>query len=284
MILPAVPAGLPVKLNRIEYNIQLAHCKGSISNLLKRADFELEPFLDRLGAVVYQAIGDLGVSSALDTGAEKRLTYYVVNYYRDFSIEEIRLAFELAITGELPVNIEHYQSFDIKYICAILTAYRKKRTESFRKYVNVDEFKVKQPTPAEIRRNYIQNIIDRYTDFAQTGKLSFMRYDNAYNFLMDEGIMKVDEQQWLTFLEKARDELVRELKNPANIYQKKQYDALLRKLDKEIYDTHLFHIRKIAKQIAIRTFFTDCLNQGLDLPALLAEIRDRSSPADGEDM
>lgn len=49
---------------------------------------------------------------------------------------EIKKAFEMAATGQLETE-EHYQSFSLKYICAVLNAYRVKVNQAMRHYEKV---------------------------------------------------------------------------------------------------------------------------------------------------
>lgn len=67
-----------------------------------------------------------------------RLCEILKRYYFDFSIKDIRMAFELVVTGELDCYLpkdrngspdkEHYQLFNAEYVCKILNAYKTMRT------------------------------------------------------------------------------------------------------------------------------------------------------------
>ena len=118
------------KIKTVDYAICLANNESSIGKTIRTSNFQANPFLDELGKIFMQVIGDMGIKNLPSKATEQRIIYYIVNYYKDFSLQEIRKAFELAIIGEIEADAEHYHSFDIKYICKILNAYRKRRIKA----------------------------------------------------------------------------------------------------------------------------------------------------------
>lgn len=49
--------------------------------------------------------------------------------YKAFTLEEMRLAFKMNITGEFGDVIEHYQNFSPDYFAKVMTAYRRKASQ-----------------------------------------------------------------------------------------------------------------------------------------------------------
>ena len=82
-------------------------------------------------------------------------------YYPMFSVKDIRMAFELMVTGELNDYLpkdrfgnpdkEHYQMFNADYFCKILNAYRVYRKAVINKAVEMVPKPVKQRNEAEER-------------------------------------------------------------------------------------------------------------------------------------
>lgn len=82
-------------------------------------------------------------------------------YYPLFSVKDIRMAFELMVTGELNDYLpkdrfgnpdkEHYQMFNADYFCKILNAYRVYRKAVINKAVEMVPKPVKQRNEAEER-------------------------------------------------------------------------------------------------------------------------------------
>jgi len=276
MNLPAVPSHLAGKgLSSIDYGICKARSLDSIGKLLIREDFQFEPFLDQLGKIFMQIVGDLGVKTLPDKAAEKRMIHYVANYYRDFTLLEIRKAFELAIVGELDVDIEHYNSFDIKYICKILNAYRTRRTKALR---NMERAKPKEKEPEitperkeQIRQQFMETICRLYEKYCRGGELNGLSLPYVYNLLIDEAILEISEQRWVELIEMAKLEYKKRLSRPKDKQERNAFNTILNNFAQASYTTEADNIKRIAKEIAVKEFFRDCKAKQVDLYQLLTK-------------
>ena len=54
---------------------------------------------------------------------------YIRTTYPFFTIQEMRIAFKMAVQGRLDCNTDHYEKFSPKYISQILNAYKVKANE-----------------------------------------------------------------------------------------------------------------------------------------------------------
>lgn len=116
-----------------------------------------------------------------------RTTEILKRYYRELSLKDFRMAFEMCLTGELdmflPRNREgqpersHYQNFNAEYICRILNAYRARRADVFRK---VNAAMPQEPSLPEITsgtKKRLENksrryLLDAYAAYCQTESLN----------------------------------------------------------------------------------------------------------------
>lgn len=276
MSLPTVPSHLAGKgLGTIDYGICLARRQDTIGKMLTREDFNLDTFLDELGKIFMQVVGDLGVKTLPDKAAEQRIVHYVANYYRDLTPKEIRKAFELAIVGELDTDIEHYNSFDMKYICKILNAYRKRRTEALR---NMKQAKPEEPEPEitpeqkeQIRKQFFTTLCERYERYCKGDELGVMSLSLVYNLFIDEGILEVSEQKWVELKYEARRQYKIQLTRAKDKWERNAFRQILDNFERVCYTTEEMTIRRIAKEIAVLEFFNDCKARKVDLRPILTK-------------
>lgn len=101
-----------------------------------------------------------------------RICKTLARYYGNLTIKEIRLAFEMSVAGELDdyfpkdrygnPNKEHYQNFNIEYVCRVIQAYNKRRANVIVKAYD----KANQPDDPErvaaISRNYFNDKLLEY--------------------------------------------------------------------------------------------------------------------------
>lgn len=131
-----------------------------------------------------------------------RLLDILKKYYSQMTLADIKLAFELATTGELDdylpkdsqgnLDKKHYQQFNADYFAKILGAYRKKQNEVIRKaYKALPEPKIEM-TPEQNR--YYHNLREArnrivFLRYKYTGKISFEFGDEMflYDWLLKFG-------------------------------------------------------------------------------------------------
>lgn len=122
-------------LNMIEKSIFQASTKKPINSLDKNKLLaDIPKFLKFLSK-------DLGLKSALDDYDVARFFDVITRYYGDLCFSEIKIAFEMAMLGELDAylpkdsngnaNANHYQSLSFEYVSKIMKAYKKKRNSVF---------------------------------------------------------------------------------------------------------------------------------------------------------
>ena len=77
------------------------------------------------------------------------------------SIEEIRLAFEMNVNGELEKKIEHFHCFSREYFCDVMNEYLAKKKDVL-KYIKPEEEEKVQLPPADLERQIFEAIIQDF--------------------------------------------------------------------------------------------------------------------------
>lgn len=137
---------------------------------------------------------------------QTRLVDILKRYYSYLTLADIKLAFELATTGELDEYLprdsqgnpdkKHYQQFNADYFAKILGAYRKKQNEVVGKAYKALQEPKKEMTPEEKRyyhnRREARNRIV-FLRYKYTGKITFEIGDEMFLFEWLKKIGYADE-------------------------------------------------------------------------------------------
>lgn len=126
---------------------------------------------------------DAGIKNVGDYALTRFVTVLKL-YYPLFSLQEIRMAFELAMTGELDEFLprdkdgnpdkNHYQSFNVEYISKILNAYKKRRQETEHKVYTALPQTDREMSPATMayyREEMKRGVIASFLAYKYRGKL-----------------------------------------------------------------------------------------------------------------
>lgn len=165
------------KLCPVDRDIFMASIKTSIAEL---SDQELVYKLATVADVIRR---DIGIKS-IDDYDVTRFIEILKTYYSYMTLAEIKLAFELSMTGELndylPVDRygrpdnNHYQSFSVSYVTKVLNAYKAKRNDVEAKaytYLPVKEKKVSSEEKAIYARHSANVCMMAYLRYKYRGEL-----------------------------------------------------------------------------------------------------------------
>lgn len=150
---------------------------------------------------------DVGFRSTSDADSQYlvvRTTEILKRYYRDLSLKDFRMAFEMCLTGELDMYLprnrdgqpdrSHYQNFNAEYICRILNAYRNRRGDVFRKVAAKMPAESGPEMTSEAKRRLEQKarryLLDAFEHFKQTSefKVSAIQEIIFYEILSESGL------------------------------------------------------------------------------------------------
>ena len=92
----------------------------------------------------------IGLTRLPDTTELEVIEDFIRSTYPYFTIQEMRIAFKMAVQGKFDCNIEHYEKFSPKYISGIMNAYKSKANQVRKNIPPPPEQPVKQLTDKEI--------------------------------------------------------------------------------------------------------------------------------------
>jgi len=117
---------------------------------------------------------------------------YIRTSYPNFTINELRTAFKLAVQGKLDCNIEHYEKFSPKYISQIMNAY-KNRANEVRKMIKTPEESKEVPklTDEDIVRFSKEDWLNgKRNDFNKV-----FNADKVFYILLKQGKLKIPPEE-----------------------------------------------------------------------------------------
>lgn len=208
------------------------------------AELDDKIFAEKAAQILRFVAMDVGYNipqDATDWGyIQIRLLDIIKRYYSQLTLTDLKLAFELATTGELDDYLpkdskgkpdkNHYQNFNADYFAKILNAYKRKQSEVVGKAYNAVPKPKKELSPDVIRfyeRIRVETNQRIFLQYKYRGELIFGAVDEmlVYNWLVAVGLAnpvtetEQDRKQALTrFLDKAARNMV----NPYKVYDVRQ--------------------------------------------------------------
>ena len=165
-----------------------------------------------------------------------RLLDIIKRYYSQLTLSDIKLAFELATTGELNDYLpkdskgnpdkNHYQNFNADYFAKILNAYKRKQSEVVGKAYNAVPKPKKELSPDVIRfyeRIRVETNQRIFLQYKYRGELIFGAVDEmlVYNWLVAVGLanpVTETEQDRKQALTRYLDRAARNMLQPNQVY------------------------------------------------------------------
>lgn len=135
---------------------------------------------------------------------QTRLLLVLKRYYGYYSMNDVKLAFEMAVMGELDyylpkntdgtANIQHYQNFNPEYLARIMNAYKKKHSDVVQKCINARPTERKF-TDAEIEALNAEKqktVAVAYAEYINSKNLSVSALTEKiiYEYLLDKRLCK----------------------------------------------------------------------------------------------
>lgn len=188
-------------LTRHELRMFKASCGKRIRDI---EDGELLKRLGNLFRVVAMDTGYMIPAAGEWALIQTRLFEYIREYYGGYTIEDMSLAFELLVVGELDdylprdsqgnADRKHYQRFNADYFARVLNAYGKRmNTVIDKSYKSIEIDDAREPSKEEIEKSkhYLYKVVnDIYLRYKYTGLLTFGIGDEmlCYMFLSKVGL------------------------------------------------------------------------------------------------
>jgi hypothetical protein len=166
---------------------------------------------------------------------------FIRTTYPFFTIQEMRIAFKMAVQGKFDCNIEHYEKFSPKYISGIMNAYKTKANQVRKNIPPPPDPPAKQLTDQEI------------VDFTKNDWLNGKREDFNKLFNADKVFKILLKQGKLTFTEDQILETIKVVRED-NLYRlNKMHPLDSKKFSKEIKNEDFIELQ--CKKLALVKYF-----------------------------
>jgi len=236
--------------------------------------------IEPISAIANLTARDAGIKAKLDKYDLARFMEIIKRYYRELTLEEVKLAFELAIVGELDYFIpkdrngnpdkNHYQVFSLEYITKILNAYQKKRTEVWGRAIAMLPEKSQALTEEEKKeidisvRTEVRNKYVRYRD--QKIRPSFYVPIVAFLVLRDAGVISSLEFE---VSKESYDKAMEQIIKDKTASTEKKRAALNYEATGTISDILHSRAGAIEADNQIASFFDRMISENVDINKLL---------------
>ncbi len=127
---------------------------------------------------------------------------FIRTTYPFFTIQEMRIAFKMAVQGKFDCNIEHYEKFSPKYISGIMNAYKGKANQVRKNLPPPPDPPTKQLTEEEIVE-FTKN------EWLNGKRDDFNKVFNAHKvflILHNQGKLKITQDQILETIKVVRED------------------------------------------------------------------------------
>lgn len=253
-------------LDAVETYVLEASTKSPISSIAPGQLSEL------LGKVFRKVAADMSIKTndATDWNiVQTRLALYVSRYYSFLSVSEIRLAFELALVGELDAYLpkdaqgmpdrKSYGRLDVEFMTRVLNAYKRRRVDVLRKAYNAVPSTPAKPDD-ETRKFYHNLALSNYRDvflrYKYRGELILTPCGEVtiYGWLVSNGLAdEISESE-----RDRRDAFYRYLRRAAKGLENKYRASYVRKQGAGSEDVD-FTAFEIARRRSIREAFDNMI-------------------------
>ena len=200
----------------------------------------------------------------------------------NYSLEDFRIAFRLAVKGDLDAEVNHYQSFSGVYIAKIMSAYVKVRTHHLKSLKsNENALKIESKMEhtdqekRDIRKDYILTcIINPFRYYLKTGGLTFgiTPMSIIYNTLtLDLQVLVLEGKDKKAIYDQAVKEVKASLKTVAkSLEEHRQINATKKKIEDLGFEKAMeYEIKSACYEISVKGFYRHCKENNIDLESLI---------------
>lgn len=190
------------------------------------------------------------------------LIEHIVSTYGMHTIEELRLAFNLAISGRLPMDendVKCYENFSCLYVSQIMNAYRKWAAE---RHKELPMDKPKELPAESLTDKTMEDWLEVTRQQVKDGMLKSIHFMPVmlYTYLETKGVLKLTNDEKKVYMERAKAYRRGELVEKANNGNKDDHQALGRWMEGAIngFDSSE---TEILKNLARKMVLFDYLNE-----------------------
>lgn len=166
---------------------------------------------------------------------------FIRTTYPFFTIQEMRIAFKMAVQGKFDCNIEHYEKFSPKYISGIMNAYKAKANQVRKNIPPPPDPPSKQLTDEEI----VEFTKNEWLNGKREDFNKLFNADKVFKILLKQGKLTFTEDQILQTIKVVRED---------NLYRiNKMHPLDAKKFSKDIRNEDFIELQ--CKKLALVKYF-----------------------------
>lgn len=226
--------------------------------------------------MVFTRIATLvGLKGEIDPLQKQEIWNAVFSRFSGLSFQEIYKAFQMDRSGEFGNVTEHFQFFDVSYVCTVLGKYRQWLQDTQRVHnINISQLPENQNTMTEEEKekNVLRWLNEHFEEYKEKKELPMLSVP-IYDTLYQRGIL---QPYFATLTEKdkqlMRAETEKRLRQEQNKAKDKQeYSAIRALIDHFQNSTNDpdGKIRRLKKEDTLKFFYNHLITQGKELSELL---------------
>lgn len=238
-------------------------------------DLDREVIAPTFGMVFTRIATLVGLKGEIDPLQKQEIWNAVFSRFSGLSFQEIYKAFQMDRSGEFGDVTDHYQFFDVSYVCKVLGRYRQWLQDTQRVHnINISQLPKKQNTMTEEEReaSSLSWLINHFEEYKETKKLPIISVP-IYDALYQRGIL---QPYFATLTEKDKQLMRAETEKRLRQEQtkakdKKEFSAvktLIEQYQKGISDPE-GKLRSFKKENTLKFFYDYLITQGKELSELL---------------
>ncbi|EKY12206.1 hypothetical protein HMPREF9072_02104 [Capnocytophaga sp. oral taxon 324 str. F0483] len=227
--------------------------------------------------MVFTRIATLvGLKGEIDPLQKQEIWNAVFSRFSGLSFQEIYKAFQMDRSGEFGDVTDHYQFFDVSYVCKVLGRYRQWLQDTQRVHnINISQLLPENQntmTEEEKEKNVIRWLNEHFEEYKETKELPILSVP-IYDTLYQRGIL---QPYFATLTEKDKQLMRAETEKRLRQEQtkakgKKEFSAikaLLEQYQKGISDPE-GKLSSFKKEDTLKFFYNYLITQGKELSELL---------------
>lgn len=242
-------------------------------------DLNREVIAPTFGMVFTRIATLVGLKGEIDPLQKQEIWNAVFSRFSGLSFQEIYKAFQMDRSGEFGDTTEHFQFFDVSYVCTVLGKYRQWLQDTQRAHnINISQLPENQNTMTEEEKekNVIRWLNEHFEEYKETKELPMLSVP-IYDTLYQRGIL---QPYFATLTEKdkqlMRAETEKRLRQEQNKAKDKQEYSAIRALIEHFQNSTNDpdgKIRRFKKEDTLKFFYNHLITQGKELSELLKPIK-----------
>ncbi len=137
------------------------------------------------------------------------LVSYIIGHLGDFTVNEFLIAFSLAVSGRLDVDVKHYNSFDAIYLNRVMAAYSRYRYQILKSKTLMLQQGSNSLSEEEIEQIMREGILEYFQTYKQR-KHRHLKPSIFFDYLKKKKLLKYTADEAYRCYEQARELLVNE--------------------------------------------------------------------------